>query len=126
MYYQKKHLRESLNLSIIIKDLDFLTAAFKNDDFFHSTHYFDYVRLLMEDLRSDDALSVLNSQRDGDEEIADNIIWNELFIQALIEEGRKEEAKAHCITAFTFQCATRFYHLYTKADKKMSITALHS
>lgn len=49
----------------------------------------------MEDLRYDDALAVLNSQRADDEEIADNIIWNELFIQALIEEGRKEEAKAH-------------------------------
>ncbi|WP_236712554.1 ABC transporter permease subunit, partial [Serratia symbiotica] len=24
-------------------------------------------------------------------------------------------AKAHCIIAFTFQCDTRFYHLYTKA-----------
>jgi hypothetical protein len=64
------------------KDLDFLTMAFKNDEFCHSTHYFDYVRLLMEDLRSDDALAVLNSQRIDDEEITDNIIWNELFIQA--------------------------------------------
>lgn len=118
MYYQKQSLREALGLSMIIKDLDFLTMAFKNDEFCHSTHYFDYVRLLMEDLRSDDALAVLNSQRIDDEEITDNIIWNELFIQALIEEGRKEEAKAHCITAFTFQCDTRFYHLYTKAAEK--------
>lgn len=92
MYYQKQSLREALGLSMIIKDLDFLTMAFKNDEFCHSTHYFDYVRLLMEDLRSDDALAVLNSQRIDDEEITDNIIWNELFIQALIEEGRKEEA----------------------------------
>uniref|UniRef100_UPI0036DE1888 DUF6880 family protein n=1 Tax=Photorhabdus sp. RM322S TaxID=3342825 RepID=UPI0036DE1888 len=118
MYYQKKRPREALGLSVIIKDLDFLTMAFKNDEFCHSTHYFDYARLLMEDLRADEALAVLNSQRDDDEEITDNIIWNELFIQALIEEGRKEEAKAHCIAAFTFQCDTRFYHLYTKAGEK--------
>lgn len=118
MYYQKKRPRETLGLSVIIKDLDFMSMAFKNDEFCHSTHYFDYARLLMEDLRADEALAVLNSQRDDDEEITDNIIWNELFIQALTEEGRKEEAKAHCITAFTFQCNTRFYHLFTKAGEK--------
>ncbi|WP_236712465.1 hypothetical protein [Serratia symbiotica] len=93
MYYQKKLPREAFGLSIIIKDLDFLAMAFKNDEFCHSTDYFDYVRLLMEDLRSDDALAVLNSQRADDEEIIDNIIWNELFIQALIEEGKKEDLR---------------------------------
>ncbi|KQN57030.1 transcriptional regulator [Serratia sp. Leaf51] len=118
MYYKKKRHREALGLSVIIQDLDFMKMAFKNDEFCHATHYFDYARLLMEDLRADEALAVLKSQRDDDGEITDNVIWNELFIQALIEEGRKKEAKAHCITAFTFQCDTRFYHLYTKAGEK--------
>lgn len=117
-YYQNKCPREAMGLSVIIKDLDFLTMTFKNDEFCHATHYFDYARLLLEDLRADEALAVLNRQRDDDEEITDNIIWNELFVQALIEEGRKEEAKTHCVTAFSFLSNVRFYHLYTKVAEK--------
>lgn len=117
-YYKKKYSREALGLSLIIKDLDFLAIAFKNHEFCHAEHYFDYVRLLIEELRADEALVVLNSQRDNDKSLTRNIIWNELFIQALIEEGKKEQAKAHCITAFTFQCDSRFYHLCTKAGEK--------
>lgn len=118
MYYQKKRPREALDLSVIIQDLDFMTMAYKNDEFFDATHYFDYARLLMEDLRADEALAVLKSQQDDDGLMTNNITWNELYIQALIEEGKKEEAKAHCITAFAFQCSTRFYHLYIKAGEK--------
>jgi hypothetical protein len=111
---------------MIIKDLDFLTMAFKNDEFCHSTHYFDYVRLLMEDLRSDDALAVLNSQRIDDEEITDNIIWNELFIQALIEEGRKRKRKPTVLQHSLFNAIHVFIICTQKPLKKMSITALHS
>ncbi|RUT64498.1 transcriptional regulator (plasmid) [Morganella morganii] len=118
MYYQKKRPREALGLSVIIKDLDFLAMAFKTEAFCRPEHYFDYARLLMEELRADEAIELLTRQRKDDEEITDNTLWNELFIQALTEDGRKEEARAHCLTAFTFRCDTRFYHLYTKASGK--------
>ncbi|ECD9517735.1 regulatory protein RecX [Salmonella enterica subsp. diarizonae] len=119
MYYQKKRNREALDVSIIIKDSNFLSEALKKGEFCRPEHYFDYARLLMEEVRPGEAIELLlYMERVGDKQYSDKSTWDELFITALIEDGRAEEAREKSVAAFSFQCDTRFYRLHTKASGK--------
>lgn len=119
IYYQKQHPREALDISILIRDMDFLAAAFKRGTFCQPEHYFAYTRLLIDDVRPDEAIELLvHMEKPEDQRYADKTIWHELLITALIEDGRINEAMAKSISAFSFQCDSRFYRLYTKASGK--------
>ncbi|EAO0165633.1 regulatory protein RecX [Salmonella enterica] len=119
MYYQKKCVQEALDISIIIKDNDFLSEALKKGEFCRSEHYFDYARLLIEKIRPGEAIELLlYMDRLSDETYSDKTTWYELFIIALIEDGRNEEAREKSVAAFSFRCDTRFYRLYIKACGK--------
>ncbi|HGJ5877312.1 MAG TPA: hypothetical protein ACHBX0_14270 [Arsenophonus sp.] len=101
MYYQKKHPWEALDISILIRDIDFLTITFQKSDFCHSEHYFDYVRLLIEEIRADESVELLlGMEKQSDKRYVDETTWNELLITALIEDGKNEEAKGKAIDAF--------------------------
>lgn len=126
MFYQKKRPREALDISILIRDIDFLTIAFQKGDFCHSEHYFDYARLLIEEVRADEAVELLLSmEKQSDKRYVDKTTWNELLITALIEDGKNEEAKEKAIDAFSLRCETRFYRLYTKACREESDNIQH-
>lgn len=126
MFYQKKRPREALDISILIRDIDFLTIAFQKGDFCHSEYYFDYARLLIEEVRADEAVELLLSmQKQSDKRYVDKTTWNELLITALIEDGKNEEAKEKAIDAFSLRCETRFYRLYTKACREESDNIQH-
>ncbi|HAG0017829.1 TPA: regulatory protein RecX [Salmonella enterica] len=117
MYYQKKRNREALDISIIIKDNNFLSEALKKGDFCRPEHYFDYARLLIEEVKPGEAIELLSGmEQPGDKKYSDKTTWDELFITALIEDGRNEEAREKSVAAFSFQCDARFYRLYTKAS----------
>jgi hypothetical protein len=119
MYYQKQHLREALDISILIRDMDFLSAAFKRGAFCRPEHYFDYARLLIDDVRPGEAIELLvYMEKQDDKRYADKTICNELLITALIEDGRINEAMEKSIAAFSFQCDTRFYRSYAKTSDK--------
>lgn len=119
IYYQKQHLREALDISILIRDMDFLSAACKRGELCRPEHYFDYARLLIDDVRPGEAIELLvYMEKQEDKRYADKTICNELLITALIEDGRINEAMDKSIAAFSFQCDTRFYHLYAKSSGK--------
>lgn len=113
MYYQKKHIQESLGISVIIKDINFIKTTYKKGEFSHPDHYFDYARLLLEEVRADEAIELLSGM---DKRYTNNSKWNELFVSALLEDGRKEEAKEHAIKAFALFCTVSLYQLYKKAS----------
>ncbi|NRN30823.1 DUF6880 family protein [Photorhabdus heterorhabditis] len=119
MYYQKKRPREALDISVLIKDIDFLSGALEKGEFCRPEHYFDYARLLMEEVRPGEVIELLlYMDRQGDKQYADKTTWDELLVTALIEDGRSGEAMDKSIAAFSFRCDTRFYRLYTKACGK--------
>jgi hypothetical protein len=119
IYYQKQHLREALDISILIRDMDFLSAACKRGELCRPEYYFDYARLLIDDVRPGEAIELLvYMEKQEDKRYADKTICNELLITALIEDGRINEAMDKSIAAFSFQCDTRFYHLYAKSSGK--------
>ncbi|MGV7963124.1 regulatory protein RecX [Photorhabdus tasmaniensis] len=119
MYYQKKCHREALDISILIRDIDFLSESLKKGEFCQPEHYFDYARLLMDEVRPGEAIELLlYMDKQGDKQYSDKATWDELFITALIEDGKSDEAMDKSIAAFSFRCDTRFYRLYTKASGK--------
>lgn len=116
IYHQKKSYPEAIALSLIIKDLDFLKMAVQNDEFYHSEQYFAYAKLLIDDVRADEAIELLVSMKKHcDKQCANGDTWDELLITALIEERHIEEAKEKAMAAFSVGCDPRFYRLYTKA-----------
>ncbi|MEL5515682.1 hypothetical protein PTR77_25675 [Serratia bockelmannii] len=71
---------------------------------------------MMEEVRPEEAINLLlQMKKQGDTQYADRTKWNELYITALTEDGRREEAMEKAILAFSVQCDSRFYRLYTKA-----------
>lgn len=115
-YYQKQEFQEAMDLSLLIADADFLAQAVKNDEFCSSQHYFGYARLLIDEVQPEKALALLElMEARSDVTSADDIVWLELFITALIEDGRRSEAMEKARDAFSHTCDTRFYRLYMKA-----------
>lgn len=116
MYDLNKRPREALEISLIIRDDSFLAGALEKGEFCRPEHYFGYARLLMEEVRPEEAINLLlHMKNQGETQYADRTKWNELYITALTEDGRREDAMEKAVSAFTFQCDTRFYRLYTKA-----------
>lgn len=115
-YSQKKEFQEAIDLSLLIADVDFLERAVNNDEFCSSQHYFGYARLLINEVQPEKALALLElMEARSDVTSADDIVWLELFITALIEDGRCSEAMEKARDAFSHTCDTRFYRLYMKA-----------
>ncbi|MFE8665832.1 DUF6880 family protein [Serratia nevei] len=105
-----------MDLSLLIADSVFLAQAVKNDEFCSSQHYFGYARLLIDEVQPEKALALLElMEARSDVTSADDIVWLELFITALIEDGRRSEAMEKARDAFSHTCDTRFYRLYMKA-----------
>ena len=115
-YYQKQEFQEAVDLSLLIADVNFLERAVNNDEFCSSQHYFGYARLLIDEVQPEKALALLElMEARSDVTPVDDIIWLELFITALIEDGRRREAMDKARDAFSHTCDTRFYRLYMKA-----------
>lgn len=117
IFYKKNKTREALDISFIIKDTDFFSTAISNNELPHPRHYLDYAKLLIDDVRADEAISVL-MKVDNSTIIHRGLDfdWSKLLIIALIEEGRKEEAKQCCIEAFKRISHHEFYTLYNKLE----------
>jgi hypothetical protein len=117
MYYQNKRIPEALGISVIIKDIEFITASHQKGEFSHPEHYFDYARLLLDDVRANEAVDLLlGMDKEYIKNHTNNSQWNELLVIALIEDGRKEEAKEQAIKAFSLFCTASLYQLYKKAS----------
>lgn len=121
MYSLNKRPREALEISLLIRDDSFLAGALKKGEFCRPEHYFGYARLLMDDVRPEEAIQLLlHMEQQGEPQYADRTTWNELYITALTEDGRREDAMEKALSAFSFRCDTLFYQLYTKAAGKES------
>ena len=119
MYALNKRSHEALEISLIIRDDSFLAGALKKGEFCRPEHYFGYARYLMEEVRPKEAINLLlHMEQRGDTKYADQTKWDELYITALIEDGRREDAMEKAVSAFSVRCDTRFYRLYTKAAGK--------
>ncbi|MGJ0577827.1 DUF6880 family protein [Xenorhabdus bovienii] len=116
VFYQHKNDDEALELSYSIKDIEFFkTYLDKEKEFLYPRYYLDYAELLIEDVRSDEAIVLLENLREKNNklpvELNDDKIM-ELLIKANIEDGKKEEARQLCIDAFKEYYNHRFYELY--------------
>lgn len=119
MYYEKKCHREALDISLLVRDTHFLSEALKKGQFCRSEHYFDYAKLLIEEVRPGEAIELLfYMEREGEKQYSDKTTWDKLLITALIEDGQRDEAMEKSIVAFSLRCDTRFYRLYKTASGK--------
>lgn len=115
IYHQKQSNQEAVTLSILIKDMAFLKVAVQNKTLYLPEHYLDYAKLLIDEVRADEAIELLEYMLEqGNKQYAQEQRWNELYINALIEKGRREEAKTKCLSAFSCHSDPLFYRLYTQ------------
>ncbi|WP_228863008.1 DUF6880 family protein [Xenorhabdus sp. PB30.3] len=115
IFYQNRKNINALELSYLIKDVHFFQAYFvENKVFERSEHYLNYAQLLIDDVRADEAITVLEEFIKTDTRNMYNAKERavELLIKAYTEEGKKEEAKKLCIKAFQGYCDHKFYQLY--------------
>ncbi|WP_092517622.1 DUF6880 family protein [Xenorhabdus japonica] len=116
LFYQHKEYREAIAISKALNDMDFLKMMIDQDIESASiiTAYLAYAELLIEDVRADEAIVVLENFR-KDHEIQRSRYYDvlmSLLIKANIEEGQKEKAKELCFEAFQNDYSYKFYELY--------------
>lgn len=117
LFDKKKQEREALALSFIIKDVNYFSQVMKKGSFSDPRHYLDYASLLIEEVRSDKAIEVLETANaQAIERFGYFFKWKMLLIHALIEEGRKKEAKRVCIESFEHSPHADFYSAYIKIE----------
>ncbi len=117
MFFENGETDYALEISVMIRDLDFLTPLLKNATFdCYDRFYLDYARLLIDELRADEAIIFLHKLDKKGLRYNDKYQWHQLLIKSLIEDGQKEEAKNSAIDAFKVDCHSIFYKLYNEAS----------
>ncbi|PHM58289.1 hypothetical protein Xhom_01304 [Xenorhabdus hominickii] len=112
---------EALELSYALKDTDFFKMYLeKKKEFLYPQYYLGYAELLIEDIRSDEAIVLLENLKKKEKKLPTEFsnMMMELLIKANLEEGKKEEAKQHCIEAFKNNYHHKFYELYASTLDK--------
>lgn len=116
---------EAITLSIIVRDMDYLSRSLRQGHFSNPRQYMDYAQLLIDEVQPDKAIDVLDS---ADKQMIKGIYyftdWKLLYIRALTEEGRKEDAMRVCIESFQYFPCVDFYHAYTKFDDSVNAANL--
>ncbi|PHM36686.1 conserved hypothetical protein [Xenorhabdus innexi] len=115
MFYQHGESHEALEISYLIKDTHFFkTYLDERKEFEYPMSYLNYAQLLIEDVRADEAIIVLEDFINMDKRMMYSVKEQaeELLIKAYLEEGKKEQAKKLCIEAFKGYCDHKFYQLY--------------
>ncbi|MBI6548856.1 DUF6880 family protein [Xenorhabdus lircayensis] len=116
LFYHHKKYREAIAISKALNDMDFLKMMIdqKLESSSIITAYLTYAELLIEGVRADEAIVILENFR-KDYEIQKSKYYDvlmSLLIKANIDEGQKEKAKELCFEAFQNEYSYKFYELY--------------
>lgn len=110
--------QDAINLSLLIKDVDFLVHAMAQGVKLTTTQLLDYAELMMYELHFDKALAILAEVApDSLQPSTDYKRWCLLKINAFNENGQKEEAKQLCLNAFERIPLSEFYQAYSSLEK---------
>lgn len=108
----------AIELSLYISDIDFIRESYKNGMLKSPEHIIKFADLLIVRLCAEEAIQVLNETKSvhsgSDSGLQDK--WTETYIQALIEQGKIQQAKELCIQGFNNRCNINFYNIYNRLD----------
>ncbi|MGL6175862.1 MAG: hypothetical protein ACRC1U_02530, partial [Vibrionaceae bacterium] len=115
-YAAANQLPEALALSFALRDVAFFDSVQQAGAFSHPRQQLDYARLLIDELRAEQAITVLLAM--GSKvfpryyELRE---WHQVLIQAYLEEGRRADAHAQALRAFTETRASSFFASYCQS-----------
>ncbi|MGG4610741.1 hypothetical protein [Providencia sp. Me31A] len=117
-FASQHELQDAINLSLFIKDIDFLEHARAQGGKLTILQLLDYAELMIDELHFDKALAILAEiTPDSLQPSTDYKRWCLLKINAFNENGQKEEAKQLCLSAFGRIPLSEFYQAYSSLEK---------
>lgn len=118
-------LPEALGLSFELRDLAFFDLVQQAGVFSHPRQQIDYARLLIDELRAEKAIAVLQAM-DSDllQRHRQMNAWHQVLIQAYLEEGLRADAHAQALRAFVATRASSFFASYCQSGDEPREVAL--
>jgi len=109
-------LPEALGLSLVLRDIAFFDQVQQAGGFSHSRQQIDYARLLIDELRAEQAIAVLQAM---EPEVVQRhrqvTAWHQVLIQAYLEEGRRDDANVQALSAFVETRDSSFFKSYSQS-----------
>lgn len=122
--FNQNDVNEAVELSLYIRDIDFIRQCFNAEKLKQPEYIIKFAELLIDELCPKEAIITLNKIENKKileySELSDS--WTKVFIQALIEEGKTQQAKDYCIEKFKDKCNVMFYNIYNKLDPSVKVT----
>ncbi|MEI7376012.1 DUF6880 family protein [Dickeya chrysanthemi] len=110
------HDDEAFILSLAIRDVAQAKALFEQGNVSDVTAVLQLCALLIDELRAPEAITILQAPKQNTREwILPKKEWATLLVNALLEEGRKEEARQIAEETFRQEPGVGFWQLYLKA-----------
>ncbi|MGL5335661.1 MAG: DUF6880 family protein [Enterovibrio sp.] len=117
-------LPEALGLSFALRDITFFDSVHQAGAFSHPRQQLDYARLLIDELRAEQAIEILLAIGSRGVRYGELREWHQVLIQAYLEEGRRADAHAQALRAFTETRASSFFASYCQSGDEPNEVAL--
>ncbi|MGL4733988.1 MAG: hypothetical protein ACRCWB_02585 [Enterovibrio sp.] len=124
-YAAVNQLPEALALSFALRDVAFFDSVQQAGAFSHPRQQLDYARLLIDELRAEQAIAILLAMESaGVSRYRELREWHQVLIQAYLEEGHRADAHAQALRAFTETRESSFFASYCQSGDESSEVAL--
>ena len=118
-------LPEALGLSLVLRDIAFFDQVQQVGGFTHPRQQIDYARLLIDELRAEQAIAVLQTMKpEALQRHRQLTAWHQVLIQAFLEEGRRGEAHVQALSAFAATQDSAFFSSYCQSGEGSKEEAL--
>lgn len=124
-YAAAGQLPEALGLSLSLSDIAFFDQVQQQGGFTHPRQQIDYARLLIDELRAEQAITVLQAMDPEQLQRHRQLTgWHQVLIQAYQEEGRRNDAHALALSAFAATRSSEFFTSYCQSGDEPREVAL--
>lgn len=124
-YAAAGQLPEALGLSLSLSDIAFFDQVQQQGGFTHPRQQIDYARLLIDELRAEQAITVLQAMDPEQLQRHRQLTgWHQVLIQAYQEEGRRNDAYALALSAFAATRSSEFFTSYCQSGDEPREVAL--
>lgn len=124
-YAAAGQLPEALGLSLSLSDIAFFDQVQQQGGFTHPRQQIDYARLLIDELRAEQAITVLQAMDPEQLQRHRQLnLWHQVLIRAYLEEGRRADAHAQALRAFASTRANSFFASYCQSGDEPREVAL--
>lgn len=118
-------LPEALGLSLSLRDIAFFDQVQQQGGFTHPRQQIDYARLLIDELRAEQAIAVLQAM---EPEVLQRhrqlTAWHQVLILAYLEEGHRDDAHVQALSAYAATRSSTFFTSYCQSGDEPREAAL--